>query len=136
MHDLTDRAPVSYCATVPTGYNTGKLKQDGLIVYIVKKEPLYLGSCTKQTAFGNDIRTYDMERTVCDIIRDRNSLDAAVVSDTLKRYVRRPDKDLNRLIPYIWQRVTGANRCFVALEVRKSGSPAAARGFWSCSTAK
>ena len=33
LHDLTDRDPVAYCVTVPTGYNTSKLKHDGLIVY-------------------------------------------------------------------------------------------------------
>ncbi|KJS01932.1 MAG: abortive phage infection protein [Peptococcaceae bacterium BRH_c4a] len=100
LHDLTDRDPVTYCVTVPAGYNTSKLNQDGLIVHTVKKELLDLGIFTKQTTFGNDIRTYDMERTICDILRDRNKQDAAVVSDALKRYVRRSDKDLNRLMKY------------------------------------
>lgn len=86
--------------TVPTGYNTSKLKQDGLIVYTIKKELLELGICTKKTTFGNDIRTYNMERTICDILRDRKNQDVAVVSDALKRYVRRSDKDLNRLMKY------------------------------------
>lgn len=100
LNDLTDRDPVSYCVTVPTGYNTSKLNQDGLIVHTIKKELLALGICIKQTSFGNDIRTYDMERTICDILRDRNNQDAAVVSDALKRYVRKPDKDLNKLMKY------------------------------------
>lgn len=100
LNDLTDRDPVAYCVTVPTGYNTNKLNQEGLIVHTIKKELLDLGVCTKQTIFGNDIRTYNMERTICDILRDRNNQDAAVVSDALKRYVRRSDKDLNRLMKY------------------------------------
>jgi len=100
LNDLTDRDPVAYCVTVPTGYNTSKLKQDGLIVHTIKKELLDLGICTKQTTFGNDIRTYNMERTICDILRDRKNQDVAVVSDALKRYVRRSDKDLNRLMRY------------------------------------
>ena len=100
LNDLTDRDPVSYCVTVPTGYNTSKLKQDGLIVHTIKKELLDLGICTKQTSFGNDIRTYDMERTICDMLRDRKNQDIAVVSDALKRYARRSDKDLNKLMKY------------------------------------
>lgn len=100
LNDLTDRDPVAYCVTVPTGYNTSKLKQNGLIVHSIKKELLDLGACTKKTTFGNDIRTYDMERTICDILRDRKNQDIAVVSDTLKRYVRRLDKDLNILMKY------------------------------------
>jgi len=100
LNDLTDRDPVFYCVTVPTGYNTSKLKQDGLIVHTIKKELLDLGICTKQTSFGNDIRTYDMERTICDMLRDRKNQDIAVVSDALKRYVRSSDKDLNELMQY------------------------------------
>ncbi|MGD9566891.1 MAG: type IV toxin-antitoxin system AbiEi family antitoxin domain-containing protein [Sedimentibacter sp.] len=100
LHDLTDRDPVAYCVTVPTGYNTSKLNEDGLIVYTIKKELFELGICIKQTVFGNDVRTYDVERTICDIIRDRNNQDAAVVSDALKKYARRSDKDLNRLMKY------------------------------------
>lgn len=100
LHDLTDRDPVVYCVTVPTGYNTSKLNEDGLIVYTIKKELFELGICIRQTVFGNDVKTYDMERTICDIIRDRNNQDAAVVSDALKKYARRSDKDLNRLMKY------------------------------------
>jgi predicted transcriptional regulator of viral defense system len=100
LNDLTDRDPVVYSVTVPTGYNTSKLKQDGMIVHTIKKELLDLGICTKQTTFGNDVKTYNMERTICDILRDRKKQDVAVVSDALKRYVRRPDKDLNRMMSY------------------------------------
>jgi len=100
MNDLTDSDPVAYSVTVPTGYNTSKLNKDGLIVHTIKKELFDLGICTKQTTFGNDIRTYSMERSICDILRDRNNQDAAVVSDALKRYARRPDKDLNMIMRY------------------------------------
>lgn len=100
LHDLTDRDPAKYCVTVPTGYNTSKLNEDGLIVYTIKKELFELGICTKKTIFGNDVRTYDMERTICDIIRDRNNQDVAVLSDALKKYTQRLDKDLNRLMKY------------------------------------
>jgi predicted transcriptional regulator of viral defense system len=100
LNNLTDRDPVAYCVTVPTGYNTSKLNQDGLIVHTIKKELFDLGICTRQTAFGNDIRTYNIERTICDIVRDRNNQDAAVVADALKKYTGRHDKDLNTLMKF------------------------------------
>lgn len=100
LHDLTDRDPLAYCVTVPTGYNTSKLNEDGLIVHTIKKELLELGICSRQTAFGNEVKVYDIERTICDILRDRNNQDAAVVSDALKKYIRRQDKDLNKLMKY------------------------------------
>ena len=100
LNDLTDRDPVAYSVTVPTGYNTSKLNQEGLIVHTIKKELFDLGICNKKTSFGNDIKTYCMERTICDIVRDRNNQDVTVVSDALKKYVRRSNKDLNTLMKY------------------------------------
>lgn len=100
LHDLTDRDPLGYCITVPSGYNTSKLKQEGLIVRTIKKELFETGICTRKTAFGNDVKTYDMERTICDILRDRKNQDPSVLSDALKRYSRRKEKDLNKLMKY------------------------------------
>jgi predicted transcriptional regulator of viral defense system len=100
LHDLTDRDPVKYVVTVPQGYNAARLKKDGLIVHTIKKEWFELGTCTKETTFGNEVKTYNMERTICDILRDRNNQDPAIVNDALKRYVRKKEKDLNKLMKY------------------------------------
>ncbi|MDD4570492.1 MAG: abortive phage infection protein [Tepidanaerobacteraceae bacterium] len=100
LHDLTDRDPVQYVVTVPQGYNPARLKKEGLIVHTIKKEWFKLGVCTKKTTFGNEVRTYNMERTICDILRDRNNQDPAIVNDALKRYFNRKEKDLNKLMKY------------------------------------
>ena len=100
LHDLTDRDPVQYVVTVPHGYNPTRLKNEGLVVHTVKKELFKLGVCTKKTIFGNKVKTYDMERTICDILRDRNNQDSAVVNDSIKRYLNKKDKDLNKLMKY------------------------------------
>lgn len=103
LHELTDRDPLSYSVTVPTGYNTSKLNEDGLKVYTIKKELFSIGISTKKTIFGNEIKTYDMERTICDIVRDRNNQDAAIFSDAMKRYTRKSDKNLAKLMKYCKQ---------------------------------
>jgi predicted transcriptional regulator of viral defense system len=100
LHDLTDRDPVQYVATVPHGYNPTRLKNEGLIIHTVKKELFYLGECIMETNFGNKVKTYDLERTICDILRDRNNQDPAVVNDAIKRYFSRKDKNLNKLMKY------------------------------------
>lgn len=100
LQDLIDRDPVKYVVTVPNGYNPTRLKNDGLIVHTVKKELFELGVCTKETSFGNKVRTYNKERTICDILRDRNNQDPAIVSDSIRRYLNLKEKDLNRLIKY------------------------------------
>lgn len=98
--DLTDRDPLSYSITVPYGYNASRLKKEGLIIHSVKKELFNLGMCMKKTIFGNEVKTYNMERTICDVVRDRNNQDVAVVSEALKRYINRKDKDINKLMNY------------------------------------
>jgi predicted transcriptional regulator of viral defense system len=100
MNDLTDREPLAYSVTVPFGYNDSRLKKEGLIVHTVKKELFDLGAIVKKTVFGNDVKVYNAERSICDLIRDRNNQDQAIISDALKNYVNRKDKDLNRLITY------------------------------------
>lgn len=98
LHDLTDRDPVSYMVTVPTGYNTTRLRREGFRVFTIKQELHDLGATRLKTVFGNEVITYDLERTICDCLRSRNQLDIVTVTDALKRYVQRRDKDLNTLM--------------------------------------
>jgi len=98
LNGLTDRDPVRYSVTVPTGYNTSGLKRDGLNVFTVRKELLDLGRARATTVFGNEVETYDIERTVCDCVRSRNSMDAALLGEAMRRYVKRGDKNLNSLM--------------------------------------
>jgi len=41
-----------------------------------------------------------MERTICDIIRNRNGLDIEIVTNAMKRYTKRRDKNLPQLMRY------------------------------------
>jgi predicted transcriptional regulator of viral defense system len=100
LHGLTDRDPLQVVVTVPNGYNTSQLIKAGCKVHTVKKDLFDLGICIRSTVHGNNVRTYDMERTICDVLRDRNHQDPAVLFDALRRYVRKPDKDLNKLMRY------------------------------------
>jgi len=49
---------------------------------------------------GNEIRVTGLERTICDAIRSRNQMDMQLVYDTLKRYVRRSDRNIDLLYSY------------------------------------
>ena len=52
------------------------------------------------TQFGNQVPCYDMERTICDIIRSRNKLGSETFLAALKQYSADPKKNLNRLNAY------------------------------------
>lgn len=100
LHDLTDRDPLQYTVTVKTGYNTKNIKASGVKVYTIKKELYDLGLITVKTPFGRFVKTYDLERTICDIVRSRSQMDRDVLTNTLKRYAKRKDKNLFRLMRY------------------------------------
>ncbi|MDR2554564.1 MAG: type IV toxin-antitoxin system AbiEi family antitoxin domain-containing protein [Fibromonadaceae bacterium] len=100
FHDLTDRDPLSYSVTVPQGYNTSALVSESINVFTVKQEFYELGTVQMKTAFGHNVRTYCLERTICDCIRSRGRMDIAIVTDAIKRYVKRKDKNINLLMKY------------------------------------
>jgi predicted transcriptional regulator of viral defense system len=98
LHGLTDRDPISYTVTVPTGYSAARLRGDGINVFTVKRGLHEIGTARAKTVFGNTVTTYGLERTICDCIRSRSQMDIAIVTDAMKRYVRRSDKNLNTLM--------------------------------------
>ena len=100
LHDLTDRDPLQYSVTVPARYNSQNIQEIGVKVFSIKKELYNLGLTTGKTMFGREIKCYDMERTICDILRSRNQMDIAIVTDAIKRYSKRKDKNLPQLMRY------------------------------------
>ena len=99
-HDLVDREPMQPTLTIYSGYNTQKLTASGIKVYTVKKELLPIGKETITNAFGHEIPMYDLERTICDLVRSRSHFDFQDFQSALRRYAARKDKDLNRLMEY------------------------------------
>lgn len=99
-HDLTDREPMQFTVTAKTGYNPVHLTKDGVKVYTVKADLYDVGITEAVTSFGNKVRVYDIDRTICDIVRSRSSMETQMYHDALKQYVRRKDKNLHRLMEY------------------------------------
>lgn len=100
-YGLTDREPLKHTLTMYSGYNSHRLISDGNCkVYTVKKELLEKGKIFVTDNCGNQIPMYDLERTICDLIRSRNHIEMQEFNSVLKTYVTRQDKDLNRLMEY------------------------------------
>lgn len=100
FHDLTDREPLQYVITVKTGYNPSVLKEEGLHVYTVKEDLHSVGCTTAQTPFGHTVPVYDMERTICDLLRSRSRIEEQSFQSALKQYAVRTDKNLRTLMHY------------------------------------
>lgn len=100
FHDLTDREPMKYTVTVKTGCNPTKMKAEGIHVFTIKSELHGVGITTAQTPFGHTVPVYDMERTVCDLLRSRSRIEIQTFQGALKAYARRKDKNLQTLMQY------------------------------------
>ena len=46
------------------------------------------------------VKCYDLERTLCDIIKDKNRMDKEIYSRSLKEYARNKDKNILKLVKY------------------------------------
>lgn len=100
LYDLSDRTPLYFDVTVPIGYNGSLSKDKNIKLHYVNKEVLTLGLTTVSSPFGTKIRVYDIERTICDIIKYRNHMDKEIFVKALKRYSTLKEKDLFKLMKY------------------------------------
>ena len=98
----SDRTPARYTMTFPKGYNAPSLKQEDLIVKRVIPENYNFGIIKIQSPSGNPICVYDLERTLCDILRGSGS-DIQIVGAAMKRYAASKDKDIHKLMQYAEQ---------------------------------
>lgn len=100
LHELTDRTPIYYRVTIPNNYNPKNLKYENVKLNYSVNELLEIGVIEVKTSYGNYVRCYDKEKTICDIIRNKENENIEVVTDALKMYVSRRDKDLQLLMKY------------------------------------
>ena len=100
LHNLSDRVPLLYNITLPNDYSGILQKDKNVIISFVSREILDLGVIEMISPFGMKIKVYDLERTICDIIKYKNKIDAEIFSKALKRYAKSKDKNLNKLTKY------------------------------------
>lgn len=114
LHGISDRTPFEHTLTVPSGHAVPLSVKAECKVYFIKPELFELGQTTVKTTFGNDVPCYDLERTICDVIRSRNKLGTETFLSALRMYARNPKKNLNRLSNYAKQlRVAGVLRQYL-----------------------
>lgn len=100
LHDLAEMEPVPLTVTVPSKYNSRMLIEKGVNIVYVKNEWYPMGISNAATPGGHQVAVYDMERTVCDILRKKEKMDAYTFNHALREYMKRRDKDLSRLMRY------------------------------------
>ena len=100
LHGYTDRTPFQLTMTFPRSYRATKAREAGIEVRTCADAVLDLGLTTVKTSYGNEVRAYDLERTLCDIVRGQRVVDVQVVNPAMKQYVRSNEKDIQKLLNY------------------------------------
>lgn len=98
LHGLSDRTPFEYSASVPSGYKVVSSVSERFKIYYIKQELHELGLDTLESSHGNPIKVYDIERTICDLIRSRNRIDVQILNEGLKRFVKLKSIDYSKLM--------------------------------------
>jgi predicted transcriptional regulator of viral defense system len=98
---LSDRAPSQYHMTVAQGSNVTYLTReyDDLVFHYVKPSLIKLGLTSVKSPFGNTVRSYDSERTICDLLKEKDRFDIQIVSNAFKSYFR-GRQDISKLSKY------------------------------------
>ncbi len=114
LHGISDRMPFEHSVTAPSNKVPSRAIQQDCKIYYIKPELFELGKIQMTTPFGNDITVYDLERTVCDVIRSRNKVGSETFLAALKMYAANPNKNLNKLSSYAKEmRIAGVVRKYM-----------------------
>lgn len=103
LHGMTDRTPIAFQMTLPRSYNATNLN-DYAIEPIYQIPDLYnLGITTVRSPGNHLVKVYDVERTLCDIVRLPNQSETGVIVQAMREYVEKSDKNISQLFRYAQQ---------------------------------
>ena len=101
LHGMTDRTPHRYIMTFPHGYNTSNAKKQNITAKTVIPRLYELGVTDVISPAGHTLKVYDIERTLCDIIKNKS--DIQIINPAMKAYATSKCKDISKLIGYAEQ---------------------------------
>ncbi len=100
LHGMTDRPPFCLTMTFPRAYNAAGAREAGITCRTCADDVLDLGLCELKTPNGNLIRAYDLERTLCDIVRGQKVVDAQLVTPAMQSYAKSAGRNPAKLMRY------------------------------------
>lgn len=99
--DMTDNLPANFEVTGPKNYRPFNPKDSETIVHADTKEETYnLGIIDINTNLGNTVRSYNAEKTICDLIKRHDHIDSETFIKALRNYAKKSNKNTNRLMEY------------------------------------
>lgn len=103
LHKLSNRLPIKYDISVLQSYKGSLQKDNNVNLFYIKRDLLNLGVIDYKLDSGYVIKVYDLERTICDIIKNRKKLDQELINKAIREYFYSKNKNTIKLYDYAKQ---------------------------------
>lgn len=100
LHGFSNRIPIKYDITINSGYNGSLQKDKNVNLFYTKKELLNLGIINYKLDSGAYIKVYDLDKTICDIIKNKKKIDAEIFNKAIREYFYSKEKNTLKLYEY------------------------------------
>lgn len=100
-YGYSDRSPAEWNITIDKNVSRNRTNIDYPFVKAYRVEPslVTLGETKGQIDFV-DVRIYDRDRTICDVLRNMNKMDREIFNKAIQGYVKDPTKNVPNLMEY------------------------------------
>jgi len=86
LHGFSNRIPIKYDISIKSGYKGSHQKEENVNLFYTKSEWLYLGVISYKLDSGNMIKIYDLDKTICDIIKNKKKIGAEIFNKAIREY--------------------------------------------------
>lgn len=100
LHGMIDRTPEIYEMNFPTSISHGEIYDAPLKTYRQTEKLFKIGIEDVQSPGGHNVKVYNIERTLCDILRTRDRSDAETIKQAMNSYAKMSGKNILRLTKY------------------------------------
>lgn len=98
--NLTDNLPQTFEVTGPRNYRPFNPKGNLTLIHTESKKEIYeLGITEIKTNLGNSVLSYNAEKTICDLIKRSDKIDAETYTKALHNYAKK-SHDSEKLLEY------------------------------------
>lgn len=100
LHGMIDRTPDMYQMNFPANYHPTNIQRYPVKVYRQKAEWQTLGIEVVKSPGQHLVQVYNIERTLCDILRTRDASDSETIKQAMVAYSQMKQKNLHLLSEY------------------------------------